>query len=144
MQGFPHQYAVTATGGTSGDISISGEKLPTIITAPPEEFGGPGDRWSPETLLVASVADCYILTFRAIARASNIEWNSLRCDVTGTLDKVDKVTRFTHFSINASVDAPDGTNEARMRRVMEKAEENCLITNSLSATKELSVDIQFI
>lgn len=144
MQDFPHQYAVTATGGASGDIKVSGEKLPTLNTAPPEEFGGPGDQWSPETLLVASVADCYILTFRAIARASNIEWNNLRCEVTGTLDKEDKITRFTHFSIHASVDAPEGTNEARMRRVMEKSEENCLITNSLSATKELSVDIQFI
>ena len=70
MQPFPHHYAVVAKAETQSDVALEGERLPPIASAPPTEFGGPGDRWSPETLLVAAVADCFILTFRAIAGAS--------------------------------------------------------------------------
>jgi organic hydroperoxide reductase OsmC/OhrA len=31
------------------------------------QLGGPGGQWSPETLLVAAAAECFILTFRAVA-----------------------------------------------------------------------------
>ena len=39
------------------------------------------------TLLIAAVADCFILTFRAVARASRFEWISLGCTVDGVLDR---------------------------------------------------------
>ena len=93
MQGFPHQYVVSASTEQEANIQHASQGLPALETAPPVEFGGPGDRWSPETLLVASVADCFILTFRAIARASKFDWTSIECTVDGTLERVDKVTQ---------------------------------------------------
>ena len=72
MQDFPHQYSATALANVEGDVNLQSERLPSLVSAPPSEFGGPGDRWSPETLLVAAVADCFVLTFRAIARASQL------------------------------------------------------------------------
>ena len=65
MHPFPHNYGVSAHATPVSDVAIEGATLPSIQSAPPAEFGGPGDRWSPETLLVAAVADCFILTFRA-------------------------------------------------------------------------------
>ena len=62
MQAFPHHYAVVATADMHSDVALEGKGLPPIASAPPTEFGGPGDRWSPETLLVAAVADCFVLT----------------------------------------------------------------------------------
>ena len=70
MQQFPHHYSVVAKADTQGDVALEGERLLPIPSAPPTEFGGPGDRWSPETLLVATVADCFVLTFRGIAGVS--------------------------------------------------------------------------
>jgi organic hydroperoxide reductase OsmC/OhrA len=67
MQPFPHHYSVIAKADTQGDVALAGDRLPPIPSAPPTEFGGPGDRWSPETLFVAAVADCFVLTFRGIA-----------------------------------------------------------------------------
>ena len=61
MQPFPHHYSVVAKADMQGDITLEGERLPPIQSAPPTEFGGPGDRWSPETLFVAAVADCFVL-----------------------------------------------------------------------------------
>ena len=70
MHPYPHRYTVTAADAASGNLSLSSPGLADIASAPPVEFNGPGDRWSPETLLCAAVAGCLVLTFRAIARAS--------------------------------------------------------------------------
>jgi organic hydroperoxide reductase OsmC/OhrA len=70
MQQFPHHYSVVAKADTQGDVALESERLPPISSAPPAEFDGPGDRWSPETLFVAAVADCFMLTFRGIASLS--------------------------------------------------------------------------
>jgi len=124
-----------------GDVSLAGEGLDGIPSAPPPEFGGPGDRWSPETLLVASVADCFILSFRAISRASKLAWISLECSVEGTLDRHEGTTKFTHFLVNATLRVPPATDESRARRILQKAEESCLITNSLSGSTHLEATI---
>ena len=121
---------------------IRGENLPQLVSAPPAEFGGPGDQWSPEHLLAASVADCFILTFRAIARASNLEWSNLETSAEGLLERVDRVTRFTTFKVTAKLTLPAGTDTDKAQRLLEKSEAACLITNSLSADVHLETDIQ--
>ncbi|MCU0989627.1 MAG: OsmC family protein [Xanthomonadales bacterium] len=102
---------------------------------PPAEFGGPGDMWSPETLLVASVANCFILTFRAVARASDFQWNELDCTVVGILNRVDRVTRFTEFQISVKLRLPAGADWHKAHRLAEKSESVCLITNSLQVQR---------
>ena len=144
MQQFPHHYHVAAAAQADSNVELTSAGVSPIESAAPVEFGGPGDRWSPESLLVAAVADCFILSFKAIARASRIEWSTLSCSVEGVLDKVDKVTRFTEFRINAQLTLPAGTDAAKAERLLHKAEHSCLITNSLMAdsvlTTEVSVD----
>jgi peroxiredoxin-like protein len=139
---FPHHYDVSAAGAVDGHVELSARHLPTLRSASPTEFDGPGNRWSPETLLTAAVGDCFILTFRAVAQASKLPWNSLQCDVTGTLDRIDHVTEFTGFEIHASLDVPPGTDVAQARRLLEKAERTCLISNSLKGTIRLTSDIK--
>jgi organic hydroperoxide reductase OsmC/OhrA len=122
--------------------SFEGERLSPLPSAPPTEFDGPGDRWSPETLLVAAVADCFVLTFRAIARLSKLPWLSLTCDVVGTVDRVERVTQFTGFIVRARLQVPVGTNEDQVRRLLTKAEETCLVTNSLKAKSHLEAEVE--
>jgi len=142
MQPFPHRYSVAAAAGVDGDVILEHERLPPLHSAPPIEFDGPGDRWSPETLLVASVADCFVLTFRAIARLSKLRWLSLTCDVAGTVDRVERVTQFTGFVVQARLRIPAGTNEDQARRLLAKAEETCLVTNSLKAKSHLEAAVE--
>ena len=141
MQPFPHHYAVTATAAFQGDVELDSERLPLLRSASPAEFDGPGDRWSPETLLAGAVGDCFILTFRGIARASGLTWTSLRCDVTGTLDRIDRVTQFTKFDLRAHLDVPAGVDPDHARRLLEKAEQTCLISNSLKGAVHLTTAI---
>ncbi len=142
MQDLPHHYRVAASTRTGENVVLSGAGLEDLETAAPPEFGGPGDLWSPETLLVGSVADCFILSFRATARAAKFDWESLRCDVVGTLDRIDRVTQFTHFDIQAELAVPAGTDQDKAQRLMEKAEHYCLITNSLKGETKFAATVR--
>ena len=115
MQDLPHAYSASAVSTPEGDIALASAGLPAIASAAPTEFGGPGDRWSPETLLVAAVADCFTLSFRAVAAASKLAWTSLDVSATGTLDKVERATRFTRLDVRAALRVPAGVDAARCR-----------------------------
>lgn len=141
MTPFPHQYTVIAAAGAEGTIETHADRLPALTIASPAEFGGPGDLWSPESLMTAAVANCLVLTFRAVAKASNVVWTRLDCDVTGTLDRVDRVVQFTHFEIRARLGVPAGADSALAIRALEKAHRGCLIANSLKATMDLHPEV---
>ena len=143
MQDYPHHYRVSATGGNAGVVRVASPQLPSLETTPPPEYGGDPGYWSPETLLTAAVADCFVLSFRAVARASKLEWADLTCEVEGTLERVDRVVRFTHFDVSASLRITDTDGRDKATRCLEKAEQACLITNSLTAptTLHCKVDV---
>lgn len=142
MQAFPHHYAVNAAATPGDDVALDSAWVTSLPSAPPAEFGGPGDRWSPETLLVAAVADCFVLTFRAIAGMSKLPWTSLRCEVSGTVDRIDRVTQFTEFQVRALLLVPPGTSEDLAHRSLVRAEQTCLVTNSLKAAPHLDAHVE--
>ncbi len=141
MHQFPHTYSVSANAATDSLVSLSSAGLQSIPSAPPAEFGGPGDQWSPESLLVAAVADCFILSFRAIAQASRLEWSELECDVDGSLDKTDTGLRFTGFAVRARLLIDNADNAEKADKLLHKAEHACLITNSLIADSHLATEV---
>ena len=142
MHPFPHHYRVSSVTRPDGDVLLESEGIPSLATVTPPEFDGPGGQWSPETLLVAAVADCYLLTFRGIARASRMPWVTVSVECLGTLERPEKVTRFTRFDLRATLVLPPEVSEDQARRILARAEETCLITRSLSGETHLAVDIE--
>lgn len=137
----PHDYSVLAVVQPEGSVTLSADNLADLQSAPPKEFGGPGDLWSPEDLLIAAAADCFVLAFKAIAAASKFEWVDLKCRATGKLDKVERAIQFTELRVNAELTIAAGADENRAMRLLEKAEQACFITNSLKATPHLEAKI---
>jgi organic hydroperoxide reductase OsmC/OhrA len=142
VQVFPHHYAVAAAADIASDVTLESDGLPALVSAPPTEFGGPGNRWSPETLLVAAIVDCLILTFRGIASMSKLPWTSLTCEATGTVDRVERVTQFTAFEIRALLRVPVGANIDQAQRLLVRAEQTCLVTNSLKVSPRLDAAVE--
>ena len=142
MQDFPHHYKTTATASNDSHIELTSPGLDALESAGPAEFGGPGDLWSPETLLSAAIADCFILSFRAVARAAKLDWSRITCDVDAVLEKVERVTQFTEFHQTVVLEVPAGTDEAKAMRMLEKAEHVCLITNSLTGKAHLDATVK--
>lgn len=141
MQPFPHVYVAAADGSTNGTVVVSAEGATDLTTAAPREFDGPGDEWSPETLLIASVASCFILTFRAVARAAKLEWTHLECSVSGTLERREGVTQFTRMTTQARVTVPATTLVEACEQALHKAEKGCLVANSLRSERELRTEV---
>jgi hypothetical protein len=54
-------------------VALTAKRPTTLQSAAPAEFDGPGNRWSPETLLVGAVPDCFILTLSAEAARWHID-----------------------------------------------------------------------
>ena len=141
MQDLPHQYVVSAHAEGNANVILSSDNLPDLETAGPPEFGGPGDVWSPETLLVGAVADCFILSFRGIARKAKLDWLTLECTAEGDLDKVEKFTQFTAFRVTAKLTIADEKDAQKAGVLLEKAEKYCLITNSMKADSHLEAEV---
>lgn len=141
MHPYPHVYTVGAATRATGEVTLGSVGLDDLPSMPPPEFDGPGGYWSPETLLAAAVADCFALSFRSVARASKLDWTDLAASVEAVLERVDGVTRFTRFTTRARLTVPAGTDAARARSLLEKAEKVCLITNSLSGESHLETEV---
>ena len=141
MHPYPHQYQVTAAGSPAGVVTVTAAALPAIETAPPPQFDGPDGMWSPETLLCASVADCFILTFRAVARAARMEWLALECNVDGTLERLEGKAQFTRYVVHATLTVPFNADVKRAHSLLEQAEHGCLVSNSLRGQRELDAHV---
>lgn len=115
-----------------GQVRSAG--LAPITTGTPPEFTGRAGDWSPEHLLVASLNSCYMLTFLAIAEFSKIAIVSFSATAKGKLEKVEGGTyQITEIVVKPRVVIGSSNDLPRMPRVLEKAKENCFVSNSIKA-----------
>ena len=90
----------------------------------------------------AAVADCFVLTFRSLAKYSRLPWLALTCRASGTLDRPDRVPQFTAFTVKASLRVPDNASVEQARRILARAEQGCLISNSLKGRVTLEAEVE--
>jgi len=141
MHAYPHIYRAAARGAATGATEITSRGLPALQATPPVQFEGPEGMWSPETLLIAAVADCFVLTFRAVAQASHFKWISLDCRVEGVLERVEGVARFTRFAISARLTIEPDADVFKARDILGRSERSCLVGNSLRGQRVLESEI---
>jgi len=141
MKPLPHVYEVRLAGGPTGYATVRVEGAPDLRSAPPLDFGGPGDAWGPEHLLLAAVESCFLFTLRAVAQASRIQFTALEISASGTVDKQDGVMRFTEIVLRPRLTLAAGTDRDRALRALEKSERGCLVSASLSTPVRLEPEI---
>lgn len=141
MQELPHHYVVTAHGTPASNLRSGNDHLPELEVAPPAEFDGPGDRWSPEELLMSAIANCLVLSFRAIAAASRLDWLDIECESRGELDRVERQMRITRVTSRVTLRIPSAANKEKAERLVHKAEASCIVSNSLTAESALEIEI---
>ena len=143
MDALPHHYRVrVAADSDEAPLDLESPGLPTLASAAPKEFGGPGDRWSPETLTVAALVDCFTLGFRTVSRMSRFEWTHLECEGEGRVDRdADGAMAFVELRLRARLEVPTGTRPERAERLLRKAESVCIVSRSLRAPVHLDVEV---
>jgi len=141
MKPLPHRYDVQLRGGPKGHAELLSVGRPPLRTAPPREFGGPGDAWSPEHLLLASVEACFLFTFRAVARASHVDFADLNVEAEGTVDHQSGVTKFTDIVLRPRISVVSGTDRDKLAKVIAKTEHACLVSASLSTPIRIEPEV---
>lgn len=132
MKPLPHRYEVRLSAGPTGYAHLGGEGLPDLPAAPPSDFGGPGDAWSPEHLLLAAIETCFVFTFRAVAKASRLAFRALDVTTEGVVDREDGRLRFVQIVLRPRVTLAADADSLRALRVIEKSERACIVSASLA------------
>jgi len=141
MKALPHRYDVHLKGGPTGYAHVDSVGRRTLATAPPREFGGPGDAWSPEHLLLASVESCFVFTFRAVARAANLEFLNINIHAEGIVDRQIGVTKFTEIVLRPRLTFARGVDRAKVAAVVSKAQKECLVSATLTVPVQVEAEI---
>ncbi len=115
--------------------------LETLNFSVPPEFGGDGGMWTPEHLLLAAVASCFVATFRGVAGKSKLDFQNIEISVNGLIEKLEGGLRFTKIILHPEVLLWREEDRIRAGRLLEKSEQGCLIARSLSAALEMKPKI---
>ena len=132
---YNYQTTVKWTEQRKGIMSCAGK--PEVQVATPPEFKGHEGMWSPEDLFVASANICLMTTFLAVAERAGLAFSAYESAAEGRLELVEGKFQFTAITIRPSITLKSGDDVAQAKELIEKAERNCLISNSLKATVSL-------
>jgi organic hydroperoxide reductase OsmC/OhrA len=142
MKPLPHHYNVRLSGGPTGHATAHVDGAPDLRSAPPLDFDGHGDAWSPEHLLLAAVETCFLFTLRVVAQASRVDFVALEVTAEGVVDRRENALRFTEIVLRPRLTVRPGTDRARAIRALEKSEKACLVSASLSTPIRLEPEIE--
>lgn len=138
-----HFYETTVTWNEGRIGRISTQGMPDVQVATPPEFPkGVPNIWSPEHLLVAASNTCLMTTFLSIAENSKLEYKSFSSRAVGKLEKVDGKFMISEIELFPEIIVTEEKDIERGVRIIEKAEANCLISNSLKTKMILKPDVK--
>jgi organic hydroperoxide reductase OsmC/OhrA len=136
------RFRVNASPSNGGRVRLTAEdKAPLEVAIPAEFRGGIPGRWSPEDLLVASVASCYVITLRGVAAHRGLTIHALNVEGVGHVTRraegrVGFVVIELHVELTVDPDCVDqGVRAARA------AKQRCLVGHALEIPIELELEV---
>jgi peroxiredoxin-like protein len=127
----------------SGVVASDDIPSPIIFSAPPE-FQGEAHVWTPEHFLVAAVAACYVSSFSGMSDLSKFAFVSLEVEAEGIVEKEASGWRVTEIQLRPALKIAREEDRERGTRLLEKAEQSCLIARSITARVRLAPTIKVV
>ena len=140
-----HRYALTVTWtGNTGDgtATYRGYRRTHTVTAdgPPELLGsadrtfhGDRERWNPEQLLLASLAQCHMLSYLHVCVDAGVVVTHYVDRATGSMrTETDGGGRFTEVVLHPAVTVADDTMVEAAGEAHHRAHKLCFISNSVN------------
>jgi organic hydroperoxide reductase OsmC/OhrA len=133
MENLRYSFEINAVWSSDRTVKINSPALPQSIetTIPPPFTHGIAGYWSAEHLFLASLASCFAHTFQNIAQLSELPFDSFSCNISGDAEKIDKVFAFYSVKLFPTLIIPLETYRPKAESILEKAERNCIIANSV-------------
>jgi peroxiredoxin-like protein len=137
-----HSYTTSLRWVSQRRGTLSSDGLPQMEVATPPQFpGGHPGIWSPEHLFVAAAEACLMTTFLAIADSSKLAFQEDSSRAEGILEKTEQGYQITRIIIRPRVVISDASAVERAKRIVEKAEQHCLISKSMKTAVSIEVEI---
>jgi organic hydroperoxide reductase OsmC/OhrA len=139
-----HRYALGLTWegnrgtGTSGyrdygrDVVLRADGKPDLPGSADPAFRGDHERWNPEELLVAALAQCHLLSYLHSAVNHGVVVTAYEDSPVGTMDQVGQGGRFTSVVLRPRVTVAHEAMVETARSIHREASENCFIAASVS------------
>ncbi|GAB3284829.1 OsmC family protein [Sinomonas notoginsengisoli] len=139
-----HHYSVSViwTGnrgtGTSGvrdfgrehEVALPG--LPVLPGTADPSFRGTPDRYNPEQLLLAALAQCHMLSYLFEAARHGVVVTAYTDAATGTMRTHGTSGEFTEVILHPRVELADETQRELADRLHDNAHEACFIARSVN------------
>jgi peroxiredoxin-like protein len=138
-----HKYHALAwwTSGQTGLAKCDSAPNAIHFSAPPE-FGGLDGRWTPEDLLLAALASCFTITFRAIAGYSKLEYTDLQVEVEGKVTKAESGYGFSEIILRPTVTIHAEENRDWALNLLQKTKAACLVSKALATVPALESHVE--
>ncbi|MEF2978198.1 OsmC family protein [Subtercola sp. YIM 133946] len=139
-----HHYSVTVEWqgnrgtGTSGyrDYSRQGviraEGKIELPSSADRTFHGDRDRWNPEELLLAALAECHMLSYLHVAVQHGVVVTAYEDAAVGTMQQAGQGGRFTEVTLRPVVTLADPGQAELANGLHHEASEHCFIAQSVN------------
>jgi organic hydroperoxide reductase OsmC/OhrA len=114
------------------DMLVEAPGKPQILGSSSRAFKGDDGRYNPEDLMLASLGECHVLTYLALAGKEKIRLRSLEVEVTGVLGLVDGKMRFREATIVARTRVALAEDIERATALHDGAHADCFMSNSVN------------
>jgi organic hydroperoxide reductase OsmC/OhrA len=136
-----HRYEVRVRSTGGPEVALESSGKPSLQVATPPDFrGGVRGLWSPEELLVGSLATCFELTLAAIAERLAVPLHDVEVDATGHLERRDGRYRFVAIELDARIVTEPG-HEREMEDIAVLTRGRCIVEEALRAPVQLRVEV---
>ena len=124
-------------GGEAADLKSRGK--PTLEITPPLEFGGKGDSWSPEELLVGALESCMLLTTLYFVGKLKVGLSAYESHAVGRMERTVDGLRFQKIGVEIHVVVKSPEDEEKMRKAVKQAEAFCPVSAVVSCPIQVNV-----
>lgn len=125
--------------GTSGyrdygrELELNAPGKKPIAGSAAKAFHGDADRWNPEELLIAALAQCHMLSFLHMAVLYGVVVTDYRDEASGVMElDTDGGGQFTVVTLKPVVTIADPGHSGMMAKLHNEAAEKCFIARSMN------------
>ncbi|WP_096272831.1 OsmC family protein [Paucisalibacillus globulus] len=133
-------------GGRNSEGYIEAGNLKTKISIPPE-MEGPGVGTNPDEMLLGAAATCYIITLAAMIERANLPLKEMSLESEGIVDVTNGVFTYKKIIHRPTVALTNNASEkdyTLLRKLVQKAEKNCMISRAIQGNVELALEEKII
>lgn len=133
-------------GGRNSEGYIEAGNLKTKISIPPE-MEGPGVGTNPDEMLLGAAATCYIITLAAMIERANLPLKEMALESEGIVDVTNGVFTYKKIIHRPTVALTNNASEkdyTLLRKLVQKAEKNCMISRAIQGNVELALEEKII